>query len=155
MDEHEIYNSSKDDNNEVIHTLTTLRRTLRLDMLKLKGIDPNLHSVHENSYAETIAQVKDFVKTHKDFKSKQQLRNVQVTDDKAMMLKSQMFLADDTNVQLVRMESILTSNPDDLTDQQLLLLKSQLPAHDKTLRTIADNYHKLLKSSTTNENFLL
>ncbi|MEM7375622.1 MAG: hypothetical protein AAF587_43925 [Bacteroidota bacterium] len=152
MDEHEIYNSTEADNNEIIQTLTTLRGTLRHQMLQLKAIDPNLHTVHENSYAEVIAQVKDFVKTYKDYKSKQQLRNVQVSNDKAQMqLKSQMFIADDTNIQLVRMESIYTSNLNDFSNEQLLLLKSQLPDHDKTFRSIAANYHELLKSSSSNE----
>lgn len=57
-------------------------------------------------------------------------------------LKSQMFIADDTNIQLIHMGSTFTSNLNDFTEQQLLLLKSQLS--DNTICKIADKDQELI-----------
>ena len=155
MDEHQIYGSSDEDNTDVVQKLMNLRSSLRKQMLQLKAIDPNLHSVHENSFAEAISQVKDFIKTSKDYKSKQLLRTVQAEEEKSNLeIKSQMFAADDMNINLARLESIFTSDLSNYDDQHLLLLKNELPEYDKTFRSIAEKYEQLMKSKSNDEKLL-
>ena len=80
MDEHQIHASSEEANNEVVNKMTTLRLSLRKQMIQLKAIDPNLHAVHENSFAQVLLQVKDFMKSCKEQNSQSLLQNAQAEE---------------------------------------------------------------------------
>ena len=64
--------------------------------------------------------------------------------------KTQKFIIDDTNILLTRLEWIFNQNLDEMTDTELVQLKSQLSDHDKSLRIIAEKYQELIKTPTSN-----
>lgn len=154
IDENPITPDSTVDVNAAVVKLQELRTSLRRYDILLKAENQTQNLVRQ--IACTLINVKEYIKNSKDCKSKLDLQQIKKNNDEASRKEcSKLFVIADLQRILSELITDFSINLGDLTDTELLQLKTDLSSKNELVNKIAQKYELILQTSFNTAEVLL
>ena len=147
IDENPINRGIMADIEATMSKLETLRLNLRRKSLA-SNLDQNHQLVKSVNY--TIASIKEYIKTAKDYKSKLMLsQKKQVTEETIIKERSTAFVIEDIHQNLMEIEKFINQDLKEMDDQHLVQVKKDAHHISDRLERISQKFEKILLSPIT------